>query len=148
MGMDFGLDHIDFANYFTRDASTVSFEARMEAVPELVAPPGIQQGAELIAGEFMRTLALGSGGMRGEVRSHALDGSTIQYSSDVTAEFMYSPTLEFFARIADSIADKHGVKVREQERRLMEEFLDAFVKDYNNARPGILALDRDPALMK
>ena len=30
----------------------------------------------------------------------------------------------------------------------MQEFLDAFVKDYNNARPRILALDKDPALTK
>ena len=68
--------------------------------------------------------------------------------AEVTAEFMYSPALEFFARIGDRIADKHGVKVREQERKLAEEFLDALVKDYNNARPGILALDRDPAMTK
>ena len=148
MGMTFGLDNIDFANYFTRDATTVSFEARMEAVPHVVAPPGIQQGVELIAGEFMRTIAEGSGGMHGEVSSQALDAGTIRYSSDLTAEFMYSPTLEFFAKIGDAIADKHNSRVREQERMFMEEFLDAFMKDYNNARPQIRALDRDLALTK
>jgi hypothetical protein len=120
----------------------------METVPEVIAPPGIQQGAELIAGEFMRTMAHGSGGMHSEVTSHALDGHTIRFSSDVTAEFMYSPTLEFFAKIGDAIAEKHNSRVREQERKFMEEFLDAFAKDYNNARSGILALDRDAALTK
>jgi hypothetical protein len=148
MGMTFGLADVDFTNYFTRDASTVSFQARMETVPEVIAPPGIQQGAEFIAGEFMRTVAQGSGGMHGEVASHALDAHTIRFSSDLTAEFMYSPTLEFFAKIGDAIADKHNFQVREQERKFMEEFLDAFVKDYNNARSGILALDRDTALTK
>ena len=44
----------------------------MDAVPMVVAPPGIQQGAEFIAGEFMRTIAQGSGGMRSEVTSQAL----------------------------------------------------------------------------
>ena len=96
----------------------------------------------------MRILAQGSGGMHGAVTSQAIDGSTIRFTSEVTAEFMYSPTLEFFAKLGDSIAEKHSSKVREQERRFMEEFLDAFVKDYNNARPQIGALDRDPALTK
>jgi hypothetical protein len=148
MGMTFGLADVDFTNYFTRDATSVSFRARMETVPEVIAPPGIQQGAELIAGEFMRTVAQGSGGMHGEVASDALDAHTIRFSSDLTAEFMYSPTLEFFAKIGDAIADKHNFRVREQERMFMEEFLDAFAKDYNNARSGILALDRDAALTK
>jgi hypothetical protein len=146
MAMTFGLDNLSFTNYFTRTDSTLSLQARMDAVPQVVAPPGIQQGAELIAGEFMRTVAQGSGGMHSEVRSQTVGDGQIEYSSEVTAEFMYSPALEFFARIGDRIADKHGVKVREQERKLAEEFLDAFVKDYNNARPGILALDRDPAM--
>ncbi|HVN28949.1 MAG TPA: hypothetical protein VMT64_10710 [Candidatus Binataceae bacterium] len=148
MGMTFGLDRIGFVNYFTRDAKSVSFDARMEGVPRIVAPPGIQQGAEFIGGEFMRTVAQGSGGMRGEVKSQAIDGNSIRFSSELSAEFMYSPMLEFFARIGDAIADKHNFQVREQERRVAEEFLDAFVADYNNARPQIEALDRESALTK
>jgi hypothetical protein len=146
--MNFGLDNLNFTNYFTRNDSTVSFEARMDAVPVVIAPPGIQQGAEFVAGEFMRTMAQGSGGMHSEVASKAPGDGTIHFSSEVTAEFMYSPALEFFAKLGDSIADEHDAKVRQQERSLALEFLDAFVKDYNNARPGILALDNDPALTK
>jgi hypothetical protein len=86
--------------------------------------------------------------MRSETASEALGDGTIRFTSAVTAEFMYSPTLEFLARLADSIADADNSKVRTQERALMREFLDAFIKDYNNARPSILALDRDPALTK
>jgi hypothetical protein len=148
LGMTFGLDDLSFINYFTRTNSTVSFQSHMEAVPVVVAPPGIQQGVEFVAGEFMRTIAQGSGGMRSETASEALGDGTIRFTSAVTAEFMYSPTLEFLARLADSIADADNSKVRTQERALMREFLDAFIKDYNNARPSILALDRDPALTK
>jgi len=148
LAMNFGLENLNFTNYFTRNDSTVSFEARMDAVPVVVAPPGIQQGAEFVAGEFMRTMAQGSGGMHSEVASKAPGDGTIHFSSEVTAEFIYSPALEFFAKLGDSIADEHDAKVRQQERSLALEFLDAFVKDYNNARPGILALDNDPALTK
>jgi hypothetical protein len=148
LGMDFGLDDLSFTNCFTRDATTVSFDARMDAVPRVIAPTGIQQGAEFVAGEFMRTLAQGSGGMHSEIASKAVDADTIRYTAEVSAEFIYSPALEFFASIGDSIANAHGAKVRDQERALAEEFLDAFVKDYNTARPRILALDQDPELMK
>jgi len=146
--MDFGLDNLSFTNRFTRDNSTVTFEAHMDAVPIVVAPPGIQQGAEFIAGEFMRTIAQGSGGMHSEVASKALADGSLRFTSEVSAEFMYSPALEFFANLADSIADKDDARVREQWRALVQEFLDAFVKDYNNARPRIMALDRDSALTK
>ena len=96
----------------------------------------------------MRRIAQGSGGMRSKVTSQAIPDSSIRFSSEVSAEFMYSPTLEFLARLGDSIADKHDAKVREQERMLALEFLDAFVKDYNSARLRILALDQDPSLMR
>ncbi len=148
LAMNFGLDNLSFTNRFTRDPSTVSFEARMDAVPQVIAPPGIQQGVEFVAGEFMRTIAQGADGMRSKVASQERADGTISFTSEVTAEFMYSPALEFFARLGDSIADQHDAKVRRQERAVMQEFLDAFVKDYNNARPRILALDQDPALMK
>jgi hypothetical protein len=148
MGMTFGLDNVRFENIFTRTPSRVSFQAHMEAVPRVVAPPGIQQGVEFLAGEFMQTMAQGSGGMHSEVASQALPDGTIRFSSEVSAEFMYSPALEFLARIADSIADKDDAKVRMQERALAQEFLESFVKDYNNARSGILALDNNSILTK
>jgi hypothetical protein len=149
LAMDFGIDNLSFANYYTRDGSAVGFESRMEAIPQVVAPPGIEQGAELVAGQFMRALAQDSGGMHSRASSTASrDGGTIDFTSEVTAEFIYSPALEFFAKLGDSIAQANNEKVRQQERMLAEEFLDAFVKDYNNARPGILALDRDFTLAK
>ncbi len=148
LGMNFGLDNLSFSNYFTRNDSLVTFQARMDSVPLFIAPAGIQQGVEFIAGEFMRTIAQGSGGMHSQVTSRTLADGGIQFTSEITAEFMYSPALEFFARLGDSIADRHDAKVRQQERSVALEFLDAFVKDYNNARPAILALDRDPALTK
>ena len=148
LAMNFGLDNLSFTNYFTRNDSLVSFEARMDAVPQVIAPPGIQQGVEFVAGEFMRTIAQGSGGMRSEVASKVLADGTIRFTSETMAEFMYSPALEFFARLGDSIANEHDAKVRQQERGLAQEFLDAFIKDYNSARPRILALDQDPALTK
>jgi hypothetical protein len=148
LAMDFGLDNLNFTNYYTRDASTVSFEARMDAVPIVIAPVGIQQGAQLVAGDFMRTIAQGSGGMHSQVSSKLTSDRVVDYSSAVSAEFMYSPTLEFFAKLGDSIAEENNEKVRQEERSLAEEFLDAFVKDYTRARPKILALDQDPALAK
>lgn len=148
LAMNFGLDNLSFSNYFTRDGSTISFRAHMDAVPHVIAPVGIQQGAELIAGEFMRTIAQGSGGMHSEVASKAQADGTIRFTSEVSAEFIYSPALEFLASLGDSLADEHDAKVREEERMLAQEFLDAFAKDYNNARPRIMALDQDPALMK
>ena len=44
----------------------------MDAVPQVIAPTGIQQGADFVAGEFMRKIAQGSGGMHSEVTSNAL----------------------------------------------------------------------------
>jgi len=45
------------------------------------------------------------------------------------------------ARIGDAIAKEHNQKVRAEERAFGEELFDAFVADYNDARPAILALD-------
>lgn len=146
LGMNFGIDNVNFTNRYLRDDATTSFEAQMDGIPRFIAPPGIQQGVEYIAGEFMRTIAQGSGGMHSEAHSKKLGDWMIGFASKISAEFMYSPALEFLARLGDSIADEHTRKVRQQERQVMQEFLDAFMKDYNNARPKILALDKDAAL--
>ena len=101
----------------------------MNAVPELIAPPGIHKAMDFIAGRFLRVMAQGNGGMRMRLSSSHLD---------------YSPTLEFLARIGDAIARQHNDVVRNEERAFGEELFDAFVADYNDARSAILALDKEP----
>lgn len=147
LGMDFGLDNLSFTNYFTRDGADVSFNARMDAAPQVIAPIGVKQAATFVAGEFMATMAQGAGGMRSQLSSHDAEGK-VRLTTDVSAEFMYSPTLEFLAKIGDSIAAANNADVRKDERKLGEELLKAFVTDYNNARAKILALDQDPALTR
>jgi hypothetical protein len=110
LAMDFGIENLNFANYYARDNSGVSFEGRMESIPQVVAPPGIEQGAEFVAGEFMRELAQGSGGMHSRSSSRASRDGTIHFTSEVTAEFIYSPALEFFAKLGDSIAQANNEK--------------------------------------
>ena len=70
--MDLGTDKLNFTNYYIRDASTVTFEARMDAVPIVIAPVGIQQRAQLVAGDFMRTIAQGSAGCAARCRPKSL----------------------------------------------------------------------------
>lgn len=145
--MDFGLDNLSFTNYFTRQGTNVTFSARMDAVPQVIAPVGVKQAATLVAGEFMTAMAQGAGGLRSQLSSQEADGRVL-ITTDLSAEFMYSPTLEFLARIGDSIAAANNADVRKDERKLGEELLNAFLTDYNNARPKILALDQDPALTR
>ena len=45
------------------------------------------------------------------------------------------------ARIGDAIVEANDVRVRNDERRLTQEFFDALVADFNHARPKILGLD-------
>src|SRR5438132_7076088 len=113
----------------------------MDAVPKIVAPPGVHQMAMLVANDFMRTLAQGNGGLLATARSEDEAGGNYRFKGGFTAEFRYSPALEFLARIGDAIADANNFKVRADERKLGEELFDAFLKDYNDARPKIFALD-------
>lgn len=147
LGMDFGLEDVSFTNYFTRNGGDVTFNGRMDSVPQVIAPIGVKQAATMVAGEFMRTIAQGCGGMHSQLSSHDGEGKVL-LTTDVSAQFMYSPTLEFLARIGDSIAAANNAEVRKDERKLGEELLNAFVTDYNNARPQLLALDRDPELTR
>jgi hypothetical protein len=142
--MNFGLANIGFVTDYRRDADAVSFDNRMDAVPQLVAPPGVHQVMDLIAGEFLRVLATGNGGMNSKLGSHRLPNGDYEYSGGVTAQLDYSPTLELLARIGDAIAQAHNDQVRTEERAFGEELFDAFVADYNSARPAILALDAEP----
>ncbi len=141
LGMNFGLDGLDFATSYKRTAQSVALENRMEAVPGLVAPPVIHGMMLYIAGEFLRVMAQGDGGFRAQFGSQRTAEGLYRYAVGFRGEFNYSPTLEFLARVGDAIAQAHNETVRKEERQVGEQLFDAFVTDYNNARPAILALD-------
>jgi hypothetical protein len=139
--MNFGLDNLGFATDYSRDANSVVFANRMDSIPQLVAPPGIHKMMDLIAGEFLRVMATGNGGMKTELASRRLPNGMYEFNAGFTAQLNYSPTLELLARVGDAIAKEHDEQVRKEERAFGEEFFDAFVADYNEARPAIGALD-------
>jgi len=141
--MNFGLANIGFTTDYRRDAGTCTFDNRMNAVPQLVAPPGVHQVMDIVAGDFLRVLATGNGGLNSKLSSHLLPNGTYDFSGGFTAQLNYSPTLELLARIGDAIAKEHNDQVRKEERAFGEELFDAFVADYNDARPAIAALDSD-----
>lgn len=145
LGMQFGLDNLGFTTDYTRDGDSASFQSRMNAVPNLVAPPVIHGMLRYLAGEFLRVMAEGNGGMKAALSSRRLEDGNIRFAALISGEFDYSPTLEFLARVGDAIADAHNDKVRIEERQVGEELFDAFVADYNNAKPKILQLDNAPA---
>jgi hypothetical protein len=115
----------------------------MNTVPQLVAPQGVHQVMDLVAGDFLRGIATGGGGLNSKLTSRLLPNGTYDFSGGFTAQLNYSPTLELLARVGDAIAKEHNDKVRAEERAFGEELFDAFVADYNDARPAILALDSD-----
>ena len=139
--MNFGLDNLGFATDYSRDTNSVVFANRMDSVPQLVAPPGIHKMMDLIAGEFLRVMATGNGGMKTELASRRLQNGMYDFNAGFTAQLNYSPTLELLARVGDAIAKEHDEEVRKEERAFGEELFDAFVADYNDARPAIRALD-------
>jgi hypothetical protein len=141
MAMQFGLENISFATDYIRNPEQVVFDNRMNGVPQLVAPPGIHKMMDLIAGQFLRVLAQGNGGTKSKLSSRRLADGLYLWAAGANAELDYSPTLEFLARVGDKIAQEHNEEVRAEERAFGEELFDAFVADYNAARPAILALD-------
>ena len=141
MKLNFGLDDVSFATDYKRDATTVAFENRMDSIPQLIAPPGIHKVIDMIAGEFLRVMATGNGGMKTELASRRLENGTYDFAGGFNAELNYSPTLELLARVGDAIAAEHDEEVRKEERAFGEELFDAFVADYNDAQPAIRALD-------
>jgi hypothetical protein len=143
LAMNFGLANIGFTTDYRRDPGTCTFVNRMNAVPQLVAPPGVHQVMDLVAGDFLRALATGDGGLNSKLTSRLLPNGTYDFSGGFTAQLDYSPTLELLARVGDAIAKEHNDKVRVEERAFGEELFDAFVADYNDARPAIAALDSD-----
>jgi len=142
LAMNFGLADIGFVTDYRRDSGSVTFANKMDGVPQLIAPPGVHQVMDLIAGDFLRGLATGNGGMNAKLSSRLLANGSYDFSGGVTAQLNYSPTLELLARIGDAIANRHNDRVRAEERAFGEELFDAFVADYNNARPAIVALDK------
>ncbi len=143
LAMNFGLANVEFATDYRRDSGSATFINRMDAIPQLIAPPGVHQVIDLIAGDFLRALATGNGGMNSKLSSRLLPNGTYDFLGGVTAQLNYSPTLELLARIGDAIAARHNDRVRAEERAFGEELFDAFVADYNEARPAIVALDLD-----
>ena len=143
LAMNFGLANIGFTTDYHREPGTCTFDNRMNTVPQLVAPPGVHQVMDLVAGDFLHGIATGNGGLHSKLSSRELPNGTYDFSGGFTAQLNYSPTLELLARVGDAIAKEHNDQVRAEERAFGEELFDAFVADYNDARPAILALDSD-----
>jgi hypothetical protein len=141
LNLTFGLDNLKFATDFRCEEDTVETTSRLETVPTLVAPPGIHKIIDLIAGEFLRVLAQGDGGFRASFLSRREPNGLFRYAATANAEFGYAPALELLARVGDSVADAHSAEVKIEERKFGQELFDAFMTDYNNSRPKILALD-------
>ena len=141
LGMVFGLEKVGFTTDYRRDGNSIVAMNTMNEVPALIAPPGIHKVIDLIAGEFLRVLAQGNGGLTSTFASRRTDDGLDRYALGFTGQFEYSPTLEFLAKVGDAIADQHNEAVRADERKFGEELFDAFASDYNNARQRILALD-------
>jgi hypothetical protein len=141
LDMTFGLSGLKFATDFHCDGDTVETTSTMETVPTLIAPPGIHKIIDLIAGEFLRKLATGDGGFKASFLSHRQADGRFRYTASASAELGYAPTLELLAQVGDSVADQHSAQVKIEERQLGQELFDAFMTDYNKARPRVLALD-------
>ncbi|MFZ0889624.1 MAG: hypothetical protein WA005_14320, partial [Candidatus Binataceae bacterium] len=141
--MDFGLDKLSFTTDYNRDGERVSFRTRMDAVPNVIAPPVVHQVILMLAGEFMRVLASGNSGdgLQATLSSRRAQEATVRFFGSVSAECRYSPALGVLARVGDAMAEAHNEQVRAEERQLGEELFDAFAADYARAKPAILALD-------
>ena len=144
LGLTFGLKDVSFATNFRTGPDTVETTSTLEAVPTLVAPPGIHKIIDLIAGEFLRVIAQGDGGFRATFSSHPVGSGLYRWTGSANAEFSYAPALELLARVGDSVADAHSAEVKREERQLGQELFDAFMTDYNDSRPKLLALDGVP----
>jgi hypothetical protein len=141
LGLTFGLEDLSFVTNFRSSPDRVETTSTIEAVPTLVAPPGIHKIIDLIAGEFLRVLAQGDGGFRATFSSRLEGTGLYRWTGSANGEFSYAPALELLARVGDSVADAHSTEVKLEERQLGQELFDAFMTDYNNSRAKILALD-------
>jgi hypothetical protein len=140
-GMTFGLSDLRFVSIFQRDPEGVQTQTSMESVPRLVAPRGFHRIFDLAAGKYLRTLAQGDGGFKVSFSSRT-EGERYRYSVAARAELASAPGLKLLARVGDSAADEHSEEVQLDEEKLGQALFDAFMRDYNSARRGVLALDR------
>jgi hypothetical protein len=140
--LTFGLDDLTFTTDYRRDRDGVHFVTRMPSPPTLVAPPVVRQVVRMLAAEFMATMAAGDGGLRMTFDSYTTGADRTEVAARWRAELSYSPLLQVLVRVADAIADAHNEAVRDDERRMGEQLFDAFLRDYNGAKPRLLALDR------
>jgi hypothetical protein len=136
----FGLENIAFITTYQRTGNAFVLTSHMDSVPQLIAPPGIKQTIRFVTDEFLSRLAHGHGGMTVSLTSGRDAHGIFHIAVAFTGELHYSPTLAMLARIGDAIVEANDVKVRNDERRLTQEFLDALSADFNNARPEILRL--------
>ncbi len=143
--MTFGLDDLTFTTDYRREPDGLRFVTRMPAPPTLVAPPVVRQVIRMLAERFMATMAQGDGGMKMTFDSYSTGDNRSEVAARWRAELTYSPMLKVLVRVADAIADAHNQAVRDDERRMGEELFDALLRDYNSAKPRLLALDRPDA---
>lgn len=137
----FGLENIAFTTAYRRTGDTFVLTSHMDSVPQLIAPLEIKPMIRLVADEFLSGLARGHGGTTISLTSGRDAHGVFHVAVEFTGELHYSPTLAMLARIGDAIVEANDVRVRNDERRLTQEFFDALVADFNNARPEILRLD-------
>jgi hypothetical protein len=126
---------------YRRTGDAFVLTSHMDSVPQLIAPLGIKQMIRFVADEFLSGLARGHGGATISLTSGRGAHGVFHITVAFTGELHYSPTLAMLARIGDTIVEANDVRVRNDERRLTQEFFDALVADFNNARPEILRLD-------
>ena len=137
----FGLENIAFTTAYRRTGDAFVLTSHMDSVPQLIAPLGIKPMIGFVADEFLSGLVHGHGGTTISLTSGRDAHGVFHIAAAFTGELHYSPTLATLARIGDAIVEADDVRVRNDERRLTQEFFDALSADFNNARPEILGLD-------
>ena len=139
-GTTFGLGNIAFSTDYQRSGDELDLVSRMDSVPLLIAPPVLNDVFGLLAGDFLRGLTNGHGGMAVSLQSHRDARGMFHVLGAVSAELRYAPMLGMLAKIGDAVADAHNEEVRSDERRLGEELFNALLDDYNDARRQITSL--------
>jgi hypothetical protein len=139
-GMRMGLSGVRFEFTYNNRGGEYGLDSHMTGVPTLIAPPVVHRLTMLLAGKYLATLAHGNGG-HGIATTFSAQpgpqGGTL-LSGSIGAELREAPTLALLTRIASALAPDYGSQVREEQRRLMAEFFDAFDTDYRRIRPLLL----------
>jgi len=139
-GMRMGLSGVRLEFTYSNRGGAYGLDSHMTGVPTLIAPPVVHRLTMLLAGKYLETLAHGNGGQGIATTFSAQagpQGGTMLCGS-IGAELRDAPTLALLTRIASALAPNYGSQVREEQRRLMGEFFDAFDSDYRRARPLLL----------